>query len=288
MPLAFEGPNAQQIQYWNETGGMKWVQLHEFVNAQIEPLGRLAMDRGGVAPGEQVIDVGCGCGHTTIELARRVGERGAVLGADISTVMLDKARVDARAAAVRNIEFENLDVQTHPLPRARFDVLYSRFGVMFFSDSTTAFANLRTTLKPGGRVAFVCWQALTENPWMFVPLMAAAQHIQLPPPPEPGAPGPFAFADADRVRGILTGAGFVDVAFEAHAEVLAIGAGQSIERTVEFLLQMGPTGRAMQQAGGEVNVAAVSAAVAEALRPYQTPEGIRMPSASWLVTARRE
>ncbi|MBI1814419.1 MAG: class I SAM-dependent methyltransferase [Deltaproteobacteria bacterium] len=285
--LEFSGPNAQQIQYWNEQAGPKWVALHDFINAQIEPLGRAAMDRARVTAGERVLDVGCGCGHTTLELARRVGPTGSALGVDISTTMLDRARADARAAGLHNAQFEEADAQTHALPRAHFDLVFSRFGVMFFSDPTAAFANLQSALRPGGRVAFVCWQALPENPWMFVPLMAAAQYIQLPAPPEPGAPGPFAFADAERVRGILTGAGFVDVAIDPHNEVLAIGAGLDLDRTVDFLLQMGPTGNALRQAAGEVNLAAVSAAIAEALRAYQTPQGVRMPSAAWIVTARK-
>jgi SAM-dependent methyltransferase len=285
MPLEANGPNAEQIKYWNETAGPKWVALQGFIDQQIRPLGRLTMERAGVAPGERVLDVGCGCGDTTVELARRVGPQGTVLGLDISTAMLERAREAARGAAVSNARFENADAQTVALPRAAFDVLYSRFGVMFFTDPPRAFANLRAALSPGARLAFVCWRALPENPWMMIPLMAAVQHLQLGPPPAPDAPGPFAFADAERVRGILAAAGFAGIAFEQVDETLTVGGKTSLEETVDFLLQMGPTGAALRQEGPEKRDQ-VAAAVRDAVRPYHGPEGLRMASSAWIVTAR--
>ncbi len=281
-----EGPNAEQIKFWNETRGGTWVAQHDAINAQIAPLGRLAMERASVAAGERVLDVGCGCGTTTIELARRVGPSGRVLGADISGPMLADARKRASAAGVPNVEFVQADAQTYTFPSAAFDLLFSRFGVMFFADPTAAFANLRTALRSGGRIAFVCWRTLPENPWMGVPLAAALQFLPPPPIPGPDAPGPFAFADRDRVERILAGAGFTDVAFDAVDEPLVVGGGADIPRTVEFLLQMGPLAAAMREAG-QAKSDEVLAAVAESLRPYYTDEdGVRMPSASWIVTAR--
>jgi len=197
--LEAHGPNAEQIKYWNEQAGPKWVALQALLDAQIAPLGRRAMDRAGVLAGAHILDVGCGCGQTTLELARRAGSGGAVTGIDISTVMLDRARQVAQEAGVRNVEFVNADAQTYTFPAAAFDVMFSRFGVMFFIDAVTAFAHLRAALRPEGRVAFVCWRSLFDNPWMLVPMMAAASHVQLPAPPAPDAPGPFAFADPDSV-----------------------------------------------------------------------------------------
>src|SRR5881628_2723223 len=161
------------------------------------------MERARIGAGERVIDIGCGCGDTTIALARRVGPAGLVLGIDVSAPMLARAADAAREAGVAHVRFEHADAQTHRFPAQAFDVLYSRFGVMFFSDPAAAFGNLRTALRPGGRLGFVCWQAVPENPWIAVPLEAAAQHMALPPPPAPGAPGPFSFADPERVRRIL-------------------------------------------------------------------------------------
>jgi SAM-dependent methyltransferase len=282
--LEATGPNAEQIKYWNEVSGPKWVALYDLVNAQIAPLGIRAMERAALRAGEHVLDIGCGCGGTTIELARRVGPAGTATGIDISSVMLERARASAAAAGVANLRFENADAQTHGFPRHSLDVLYSRFGVMFFTDPAAAFGNLRAALRPGGRLAFVCWQSVQQNPWMFVPLMVAAQHIALPAPPPPGAPGPFAFADPERVRGILSDAGFGDIAFEEVNETLTVAGGGDLDQTVNFLLQMGPTGSAMREAAQD-KLATVMAAVREALTPFVTAQGVRMASAAWIVTA---
>ncbi|MFM8411336.1 MAG: class I SAM-dependent methyltransferase, partial [Alphaproteobacteria bacterium] len=158
--LAASGPNAEQIDYWNDMAGPKWVALQESLDRQIGPLGAAAMAAADLQPGERVLDVGCGCGATSIELARRVAPGGAVLGVDVSTVMLEAARAAAGRAGAEGLEFANADAQTAPLTPAGFDVVFSRFGVMFFADPTAAFANLRRALRPGGRLAVVCWHAI--------------------------------------------------------------------------------------------------------------------------------
>jgi SAM-dependent methyltransferase len=286
--LPYAGPNAEQIQYWNETSGPKWVALHDLVDAQIRPLGLHAMDRAQIAAGERVLDVGCGCGATTLELARRVGPSGTATGIDISNVMLERARQMAAQARTPNVRFENADAQTYAFAPQSFDVVFSRFGVMFFADPTAAFANLRTGLRVGGRLAFVAWQAVHLNPWMFVPVAAAAQHITIPLPTNPDAPGPFAFADVERVRGILSRAGFVDLAFEELNDTVTVAGGADLDQTVDFLLQMGPTGAALRQAAAGPGVLdAIVASVRTALQPYVTPEGVRMQAAAWVVTGRR-
>lgn len=286
MPIQAVGPNAEQIRYWNEISGPKWVALQDFVDAQIEPLGRAAIERAALRSGERVLDVGCGCGGTSVELAARVGPGGGVTGIDISDVMLDRARSAARAQELHHLAFENADAQTHDFGGPSFDVVYSRFGVMFFAEPPAAFANLRRALRPDGRLAFVCWQSLRSNPWMLVPLMAVAEHVALPAPPPPGAPGPFAFADPEHVRGILAAAGFTDIAIEGREQTLAIGGQRDLDQAVSVLLQMGPTGAVLREAGAAV-VAAAAASVRTFLEPYYTEtDGLRMPGAAWLVTAR--
>jgi SAM-dependent methyltransferase len=287
--MTHESPNAQQSVYWNETAGPKWVALQSMIDAQIEGLGLRAMDRAGIAAGLKVLDVGCGCGQTTLVLALRVGPSGAVTAVDISAPMLDLARRRAAAAGVTNASFQLADAQTHRFEPGTHDLLFSRFGVMFFADPAAAFTNLRRALGSSGRLTFICWQTIFENPWMLVPMMAASQHVQMPPPPGPGAPGPFAFADPELVRGILSQAGFRDIAFDDVRDELAIGAGGDLDTTVDFLLQMGPTARALGEAKitpDSPQFANLVKAVRESLVPYQTPRGVRMASATWIVTAK--
>lgn len=281
------GPNAEQIKYWNEVSGPKWVALHDLINAQIRPLGLRALDCAGIAAGERALDVGCGCGAMTLEIARRVGRAGAVTAIDISTVMLERARSLAAAQGLSWVHFENADAQTHRFAANSFDLCFSRFGVMFFTDPAAAFTNLRKALRSGGRLVFLCWQSARENPWAMVPLSAAAQHIALPTPPAPEAPGPFSFADPSRVRRILTEAGFREIVLEDLREPLTIAGGADVETSVDFLMQMGPLASALRQADPD---AATRQRVADALRktlaPVATDDGVRLGAAAWIVSAR--
>lgn len=279
--------NAEMIRYWNEAAGPSWVAMQERLDAQLAALGTLVRERAGIAPGERVLDVGCGCGGTTLELARAVGADGRVVAVDISAPMLERARARAAAAGLgARIEWQCADAQTARFADAGFDCVYSRFGVMFFADPPAAFTNLRRALRPGGRLAFVCWQARERNPWMTVPALAAMQHVAFPPPPPPEAPGPFAFADPERVRGILAKAGFAELAIEPHEVAMQLGAG-NVEDALELFLVIGPVGQALReaQAGPEVR-ARVEEALRTVFERFRTPHGVEAPAAAWIVTAR--
>jgi len=170
-------------------------------------------------PGQKVVDLGCGSGTTTLELAARVGPGGEVAGVDISAEMLARGRERAARAGTGNIEFVHADVQVHDLGEARFDAAYLRFGVMFFADPAAAFANVRRALRPGAALSFVCWQSVFDNEWMLIPGAAVASVTgSLPPMPGPGEPGPFSLADPGRVRAVLEAAGFGSVAVEPHGD----------------------------------------------------------------------
>ena len=277
-----EGPNAQQRTYWNEVAGPKWVQLDALINDQIEGLGLEGMQRAQPAAGEAVLDIGCGCGRTSLELARSVGPEGRVLGADVSRPMLELAR--SRAGDSPQLSFEEADAQTHAFEAGAFDLLFSRFGVMFFGDPGAAFRNLRASLRPGGRMVFVCWQEIGKNPWMAIPGAAAMQHLEPGAPPDPTAPGPFAFADATRVKGLLEAAGFEGVRHESHESRVAVGRGLGGEQILDFLVQMGPAGAAMREATPELQQR-IRDSVAEAVQPLIGDDGMVAEAATWIVHA---
>jgi len=230
--------------------------------------------------------VGCGCGHTSVELAERVGETGRVVGADISGPMLEDARQRAARAGRSNLEFIQTDAQTHAFEPGAFDLVFSRFGVMFFADPVAAFRNLLGALRPGGRLVFLCWQEIGRNPWMLAPAAAAAKHVDMPPPAAPGSPGPFAFADRERVTGILTDAGFEAAEGRPIDRRVVMASGLGLDEAARFIMQMGPAGAALRDAAPEV-VEAAAASVREALEPHKTERGIEMEAAAWLFSARR-
>jgi SAM-dependent methyltransferase len=276
-----DGSNAAQIDYWNAQAGETWSRFNALLDRQIEPLGREAMRALDPQPGERIVDIGCGCGQTTMVLAERVGAAGAVVGADISRPMLEVARARPLPAGARQPAFREADAQSDSLGEAAFGAAFSRFGVMFFADPVAAFANIRTALTPRGRLAFVCWRPYAENPWMRIPMEAAEALLGPPPPVDPLAPGPFAFADADRVRSILGRAGFTEVSIDAFDAQIG---GSSIDDTVSMTFRVGPLGRALAE--HRDRIPAVAEVVKAAVTPYDTAAGVFMPSAVWIVQAR--
>jgi len=272
--------NAAQIEYWNTTAGETWAQFQDALDRQIEPLGLAAMDVLCPREGEHIIDVGCGCGQTSLALAARVRPTGSVVGVDISEPMLDVALRRPRSAPDLRVAFRKLDAQAGDLGQGFFDAAYSRFGVMFFSDPVAAFTNIRASLKPGGRLAFVCWRPLNENPWMQAPLQAALPYLPPVAPPDPTAPGPFAFADPSRVRSILADAGFGSETIDPFDA--GIGGGD-VEQTLKLALGVGPLGGALREHPGLTDK--VTVAVRNLLSKHVTPSGVLMPAAVWIVRA---
>jgi len=279
--------NDEMVQYWNDSAGPVWVAQQEQLDAQIGPLGVRTRARATIQSGESVLDVGCGCGGTTLELVGDVGARGRVVAVDISRPMLERGKQRARAEGLEaRIDWRLDDAQTSPFEDAAFDLIFSRFGVMFFADPVAAFTNLRRALRRGGRLAFVCWQPPDKNPWMLAPAIAAAQHVAFPAPPPPHAPGPFAFGDATHVRGILERAGFADVAHEAVNGPMRL-AGDSVDAALELCLQVGPVGAALREAKpSDEQRARVIGAVRKVIESFETPRGIEAEAGAWIVTAR--
>jgi SAM-dependent methyltransferase len=229
------GANSGQIEYWNsDETGRHWVEHETRYDAMLKPYSEQLLAAVSVTSAERVVDIGCGFGTTTLAAAAAARD-GDALGVDISRWMLDRARERAREQGIHNARFEIADAQVVPFDAMSRDVAISRFGVMFFADPVAAFANIRTAFAPAGRLAFVCWQDVAANDWVMVPTRAAAAHVALPDPGEPGAPGPFALGDADRVRTILTEAGYREIEIDPITNDLLLAGGGDVDEAVEFL-----------------------------------------------------
>ncbi len=268
------------VAYWNGPGGDRWTGEAARTEMMLSRVADLLYPLAKPKPGETVLDVGCGLGPTTIELARRVAPNGRAIGLDVSEKMTALAR--QRAAGIANIEFIAADAATYRFEAPFADLLFSRFGVMFFGDPTAAFTNLRTALKPKGRVVFACWRRMSENPWMLKPLLAAYEHVPKMPPAEPNEPGPFAFADHERVSQILTEAGYTAPRFMPADLAFDIAGGQGLDAAVHQAMTIGATSRALQNQPKNL-VDAAAGAIRAALAPYQKGQSVALPGAIWLV-----
>jgi len=272
--------NSDQIEFWNGKAGKKWAEFQHALDIMMDPLGLQAIQQADLKSTDHVLDVGCGCGSTSIHLGQLAAR---VLGIDISTPMLEVAK-SRTASSGGTTEFLLADAAVQQFPPDSFDLIFSRFGVMFFDDPVSAFSNLRTSLKPQGRLCFLCWRAINENPWMMIPLTTILQYI---PPPEPaaaGTAGPFAFADIDYVRTILTGAGFNSIEAKSIDAIISVGTGKDLQESLTFLEKIGPVASLVADQSEQV-VAQIRAALLETLKTYQTADGIKMGAACWIVTA---
>ena len=279
--------NAYQVADWNGQSGEYWVANQTRLDAMLAAFGQAAIEAAAPAAGERVLDVGCGAGASSLALAARVGARGQVLGVDISEPLIGRAR--ALAPQDRPVLFQVADASSAELPEGAFDILFSRFGVMFFDDPTGAFAHMRHALRPGGRVAFVCWRGVAENDWVRLPMVAIKDIVPLPAPPGPEAPGPFSFGDPGRVARILTAAGFTDITIAPFETSISLGQGDTrnaaIDDAVKMAFEGGPLSLVLADQPDDVRGRAW-AAVRAAFAGLPGERSVMIDGAAWIVTAR--
>src|SRR5437899_7191102 len=274
--------NSEQIAEWNGALGQRWVAMQREIDRIVVPFGDVALKVAAPQPGERVIDIGCGCGGTSLDIARIVGRAGAVLGIDVSRPMLEVARSRAALAGCSHLVFREGDASEAGLP-ADTDLLFSRFGVMFFSEPTQALSHLRGSLRAGGRCVFVCWRAPRDNPWAMVPLSAARAAMGVTPAPaDPNAPGPFAFADEQRLRAILSDAGFGAVGVQRFDARLSLGT--TPRAAAEAAVQIGAVSRFVREVGVE-HLPIILEAVERALGPLAATDGhVSLGGSTWIVS----
>jgi len=269
--------NAQQIEFWNGDAGAMWTKRQERMDALLAPISEAALKACTAKRGDRVLDVGCGCGATSLQLA----QRGAtVVGVDVSKPMLGRAKERAETAHA-SATFVLGDAAVTHFERV-YDQVFSRFGVMFFDDPTAAFANIRTGVRPGGKLCFVCWQSPQLNAWISAPFGVA--RAMLPPQPtvDPRAPGPFAFADPDYVRDILGGAGFQGIRIDPLTTMLTLG--RDVDSALEMVCEVGPLSRLLAEIDPALR-AQIVAAVRQPLQAALSPAGVTLGAACWIVHA---
>jgi ubiquinone/menaquinone biosynthesis C-methylase UbiE len=268
---------AEQAAYWNGPGGQGWFAAYARIERSLAEWGQIALQAADTRSAEHVVDVGCGNGGTTTALAHAVGPTGHVLGVDISAPLIEAAR----AHRVDNATFVLGDAATHPFKAGHYDLVFSRFGVMFFGEPVAAFENLRRALKPNGRLVFICWRTPQENPWGLVPVRAAQPFLPPLVRPGPEEPGQYSFGDRHRVERILRDAGFAAGITPVDRPMWL---GDSIAEIVEGATRFGPLVKPFAEAA-PANVEKAKAAIAEALAPHLGASGVVLPGACWLVQA---
>ena len=279
-----EAANADQAEFWNAGPGQVWVRRQADLDALVGGVTDLLLDACAPRPGDRALDVGCGAGASTFALAAAVGAAGRVTGVDISAPLV--ARAEARRADLRavNIDFVVADAQDHCFAPHGFDLVASRFGLMFFADPVAAFANLRRALRPGGRIAFAAWAGPADNPWFALPQRIAEDRLGPGAPSDPDGPGPMAFRDVGRVCGLLAAAGFgaCDGAL-ARTELHHPG---GVAGVVDLAAEVGPTARLMREKNGtDADRRAIADRLAAELAPFATPDGVRIPAGINLFSA---
>jgi SAM-dependent methyltransferase len=274
--------NQQQSDYWNGDEAAHWLIEEHRYDRMLAPFNGHLLEAARVTGADRVLDIGCGCGSTT-RAAGRVATDGRALGIDLSEPLLRRAEEKTLEEGLTNVSFEQADAQVHPYIDSSYDAAISRFGVMFFDDPATAFANLGRAVRPGGRIAFVCWAEPVENEWIVVPGAAAAKYVALPALNDPDSRGPFSLADKERLVATLETARLVDVSIESLTETLIIGSDPA--ESADFLKRTG-IAQALLKDADTATVGQITEAVEVALEPFEDDDGIRLGSKAWLVTAR--
>ena len=278
--------NKNQKDFWSGKGGDIWVERQNAMDTMLSPLGEAALNKLNFNEDENVLDIGCGCGHTTLNIAKRIGPSGSVTGLDISEPMIKRAKESAVEMSITNTSFKCVDVQIEDLGDQIYSAAFSRFGVMFFEDSIAAFKNINKSLISGGYLSFVCWQSPAVNPWQSLFIHEVKKFLDLPSLP-PRSPGPFAFMESEYVSSILEESKFQDITIEGHEAEVNMFSGRSLSDSVKDYISINPVVTQMLKESSENQVAEIVNSGIEAFSPYYSEKGLIFPSATWLVTARK-
>jgi ubiquinone/menaquinone biosynthesis C-methylase UbiE len=275
--------NTEQHEQWNGDSGRRWVGDADRRDEVLAPVGDALLAAARPRPGEKVLDIGCGCGATTLAAGSAVGPAGAVTGIDLSGPMLDLARQRRDTAQATNVDFVDGDAQAHALSPTH-DLAISRFGTMFFADPTAAFANIATALSSGGRICLATWQPLVANDWLTIPGAALLQYGTMPASADDAGPGMFAQSEPDAVTAVLAEAGYLDIGLDPVTVDLHLGANPN--EATEYLAESG-VGRAVLETVADDDRPAALDAVRTVLADHTDQTGVHLGAAIWIITAAR-
>lgn len=279
--------NDDFISCWNEILVPKWNTFRHLLSGNGAVHSEMAYEYFDIKPGDKVLDIGCGYGETCLEIGKIVGPEGEVLGLDCTQAFLDIANKERDESGLKNVEFVLGDAMTHELPENYYDVVYSRFGVMFFQNIVFALRNAHKALKPGGKLCLIVWRTISDNPCWGMAKDIALKHL---PPPGDNAqtcgPGPFALADEETTRAMLKAAGFEDIAlFKRNDADVCIGT--SMEEAIDFQILVGPSGEIIREAEtlGQEKLPQIREDMKNSMSPHEKEDGIFMPSSTWFIMA---
>ena len=281
--------NAVIIEAWNTVLFNKFVRFKHQLIAGLSNHSKEVLSRGLFPKGARVLDVGCGFGDSTLDIARQVGPQGEALGVDCAENFVQAATAEAAKAGIGNAKFFTADVQNDGL-RGPYDHAFARFGTMFFNMPGAAMRNVRKSLKPGGTFTQVVWRKREDNPWVFEAETRVREIVPVVKHEDTNAvhcgPGPFSMSGPDLVSGMLKAAGFSQIRFERFDANISIG--QNLDDAVEFGMALGPAGEIMRLAADEgvKRKPQVVAALKEVFAPYVKPDGVWMPSSTWFISAK--
>jgi ubiquinone/menaquinone biosynthesis C-methylase UbiE len=281
--------NDDFISCWNEILVPKWNTFRHLLSGNGAVHSETAYDHFEIKPGDKVLDIGCGYGETCLEIAKIVGPEGEVMGLDCTEAFLEIANNERDASGLQNVKFVLGDAMTYELPANYYDVVYSRFGVMFFQNIVFALKNAHKTLKPGGVVCMIVWRTIADNPCWGMAKDIALRHL---PPPGDNAqtcgPGPFALADEETTRAMLNAAGFQDILLFKRNDA-DVCVGTSMEEAIDFQILVGPSGEIIREAEalGQEKLPQIREDMKNSMAPHEKDDGVYLPSSTWFIMARK-
>ena len=278
--------NEEQKDYWTNSAGKLWVKDKVEKDNMLEPLGNYALSKFNIIEGMNVLDIGCGTGITTTQIAKKINNVGYVSGFDLSETMINEAIKYSQKLDIKNINFAVKDIQNEELKILEYDAAFSRFGVMFFSNPIMAFKNIYSALKKNGILTFICWQSQKENPWYNSGLEIVKKYIDVPLPKE-NSPGPFAYADKSYIHNILTNSGYKDIEFYSYEKDIELFKGLTLESAIREYIESTPIFKEKILILGALDKEKIFLEIKDIWEPYFKDKHLLFPSKTWVIKCKK-